>query len=308
MVTQSFFQEYGRSSFIAFCLVIYFALFALTPVFHLSIDNLFYGNQIDLRLIVMFLLAEPHFAMTLPLLYGYKNNFTDRPLSYALVPFLIIVFGTFLFFQINSFFVIVFLLANVFHVNRQSVGFFMLQGRLPFEMKLFYEISLHILTFVCLYVAMVLQHHSMTAGLVILVITIATMLALFKIKTGSFPNIKGIIVILQGYFIFLPIVIFSDILLAFAVGISIHYLQYLSISWRVCKFGFLFSMKIVLLLLIFYSILSTAALSGFFSLERISIFVLIPTMMQLLHFYYDSVIWRKRSGDELMVRVLKKAL
>ena len=72
MVAQSFFQEYGRSSFIAFCLIVYFALFALTPVFHLSMDNLFYGNQIDLRLIVMFLLAEPHFAMTLPLLYGYR--------------------------------------------------------------------------------------------------------------------------------------------------------------------------------------------------------------------------------------------
>ena len=96
---------------------------------------------------------------------------------------------------------------------------------------------------------------------------------IYKIKIGSFPTIRQIGVILQGYLIFLPIVIFSDILLAFAVGISIHYLQYLSISWRVCKLGFLFSMKIVLFLLIFYSILSTAALSGFFTLERISIFL-----------------------------------
>ena len=308
MVANSFFQEYGRSSFIAFCLIVYFALFALSPVFHLSMENLFYGNQIDIRIIVMLLLAEPHFAMTLPLLYGYKDNFADRPIMYALIPFLIVFFGTFLFFQINSLFVIVFLLANVFHVNRQSVGFFMLQGRLPFEIKFLYEISLHIFTLVCLYFAMVLQHHSIITGLVILVITSATMLALFKIKTGFFPTIKGISVILQGYLIFLPIVIFSDILLAFAVGISIHYLQYLSISWRVCKLGFLFSMKIVLFLLIFYSILSTAALSGFFTLERISIFVLIPTMMQLLHFYYDSLIWRRKDGGELISSTLAKAL
>ena len=97
MVANSFFQEYGRSSFIAFCLIVYFALFALSPVFHLSMENLFYGNQIDIRIIVMLLLAEPHFAMTLPLLYGYKDNFADRPIMYALIPFLIVFFGTFLY-------------------------------------------------------------------------------------------------------------------------------------------------------------------------------------------------------------------
>jgi hypothetical protein len=304
----NFFQEYKRSSFIAFCLLVYVALFALSPIYQLSMENQFYGNQVDLRLIVMFLLAEPHFAMTIPLLYGYRNNFTERPLRYALVPFLIVFFGTFLFFKINSLFVIIFLLANVYHVNRQSVGFFMLQGRLPFEMKFLYEVSLHILTFVCLYVALILQHHSITAGLVILITTITLMLTLFKMKTGSLPTIKGISVILQGYFIFIPIVIFSDMLLAFAVGISIHYLQYLSIGWRVCKFGFLFSMKIVLFLLIFYSILSTAALSGNLTLERISIFILIPTLMQLLHFYYDSLIWRRKDGGELISITLSKAL
>ncbi|SVC64436.1 uncharacterized protein METZ01_LOCUS317290, partial [marine metagenome] len=53
MVANSFFQEYGRSSFIAFCLIVYFSLFALSPVFHLSMENLFYGNQIDIRIIVM---------------------------------------------------------------------------------------------------------------------------------------------------------------------------------------------------------------------------------------------------------------
>ena len=308
MFSYNFFQEYKRSSFIAFSLVIYFALFALSPIYHLSLENLFYSNQIDLRLIVMFLLAEPHFAMTLPLLYGYKKNFTDRPLSYALIPLLIILFGTLLFFQFNSLFLILFLLANIYHVNRQSVGFFMLQGRLPFVMKNFYEVSLHIFTLTCLYFAMVLQHHSIITGLVILSIATIAMLSLFKIKIGSFPNIKQISVIMQGYLIFLPIVIFSDILLAFAVGISIHYLQYLSISWRICKLGFLFSMKIVLFFLIFYSILSTAALSGFFTLERISIFVLIPTMMQLLHFYYDSLIWRRKDGGELISSTLVKAL
>ena len=308
MTTNGFFQNYMQNSFLFFCLVIYFALFVLSPTVHLNLENLFYGNQIDLRLIVMFFLAEPHFAMTIPLLYGYKKNFIDKPIHYTLIPFFIVFFGALLFFQINILFLSIFLLANIFHVNRQSVGFFMLQGRLPFEMKLYYEVSLHIFTMVCLYFAVFLKHHSIITGLLLLAITVAVLLSIYKIKIGFFPTIKKFIVILQGYLIFLPVIIFSDILLAFAVGISIHYLQYLSISWRVCKFGFLFSMKVVLFLLIFYSILSTAALSGFFTSERISVFILIPTIMQLLHFYYDSLIWRRKDGGELINNVLKKAL
>ena len=309
-MVQNFFQEYKRSSFIIFCLIVYLILFILTPVFHLNSDSLLYGNQIDIRLIVMFLLAEPHFAITLPLLYGYKDNFTDRPINYVVIPILIIVVGSFLFFEANGLFIIIFLLANVYHVNRQSAGLFMVQGQgnLPFSMKSTYEASLHIFTLSCLYVAIVMQSQSVFTGLILFMIISSTILLLFKVKTGSLPKIKEIGVILQGYLIFLPVAIFSDILLAFAVGVSIHYLQYLSLSWRVCKVGLAFNMKMVVLLVVFYSILSTAALSGFMTLERISIVILIPTMMQLLHFYYDSLIWRKKGGGSLVSSVLSRSL
>jgi len=308
MIEMSFFQNYKNSSFIGLCLIAYSALFILTPKFHLNIDYVINSNQIDIRLLVMFLLAEPHFAMTLPLLYGYRSNFTERPIKYVLIPLLIVLFGSLLFFKMNSIFLFLFLFANVFHVNRQSVGFFMLQGRFPVSLKFIYEISLHIFTLVCIYFAMILQHHSIIVGLMIFLLTISIVLVVFRIKSGLLPTIKEASIIIQGYLIFLPIVIFSDILLAFAIGISIHYLQYLSVSWRVCKFGFLFSMRTVLFLLIFYSIISTAALSGFLTLERVSIFILLPTIMQLLHFYYDSLIWRRKDGGELVSSILRKAL
>jgi len=145
-------------------------------------------------------------------------------------------------------------------------------------------------------------------GIMLFVVISAVIFSLFKIKTGSLPNIKEASVILQGYLIFLPVAIFSDILLAFAIGISIHYLQYLSLSWRICKLGFAFSMKAVVSLIVFYSIFTTTALSGFLTIERISIFILIPTMMQLLHFYYDSLIWRKRKGDKAVSSILSRVL
>ena len=40
----------------------------------------------------------------------------------------------------------------------------------------------------------------------------------------------------------------------------------------------------------------------------LSIFILIPTLMQLLHFYYDSLIWRRKDGGELISITLSKAL
>jgi hypothetical protein len=106
--------------------------------------------------------------------------------------------------------------------------------------------------------------------------------------------------------VFLPLAIFSDMLLAFAIGIIIHYLQYLSISWKLCKVGFGFSMKIVLLALLTYTVISSSALAGFISNERISLIILIPTMMQLLHFYYDSLVWQRKDPivAEKMLKVL----
>ena len=59
MIEMSFFQNYKNSSFIGLCLIAYSALFILTPKFHLNIDYVINSNQIDIRLLVMFLLAEP---------------------------------------------------------------------------------------------------------------------------------------------------------------------------------------------------------------------------------------------------------
>jgi len=131
-------------------------------------------------------------------------------------------------------------------------------------------------------------------------------LSIFRLKEGFWPSLRQIIIIAQGYLVFLPLAIFSDMLLAFAIGISIHYLQYLSISWKLCKVGFGFSMKIVLLVLLTYTVISSSALAGFISNERISLIILIPTMMQLLHFYYDSLVWQRKDPivAEKMLKVL----
>ncbi len=132
------------------------------------------------------------------------------------------------------------------------------------------------------------------------------MTGLIKAFRKSYPSVRELFVLIQGYFIFLPIVIFEDILLAFAVGISIHYLQYLSISWNVLRKGFGFKILPLILILLVYSIFSTGALGGFLTTEKISLIVFIPTLIQLLHFYYDGFIWKR--SDQLVAKTMSRAL
>ena len=301
-----FIDGFNGTKFILLCLIVYLALFLSAFSFHLTPNIPLNSLSIDVRLIVMFLIAEPHFAMTLPLLYGYRENFKKKPVFYIFTPIMIIILGSVIFFLMNTLFMLIFLLANIFHVNRQSGAFLMLQGKVPFLMKSPYEISLHLFTLVCLYFSLILQYNSLALGAFLFFAANLIILIFYRLKNGFLPSLKQFIVMAQGYLIFLPLAIFSDMLLAFAIGVSIHYIQYLSISWRVCKVGFSFSMGAVLFVIFAYSAFSSTSLGGFLTQERISILILIPTMMQLLHFYYDSLIWRRR--DPLVGNILGKAL
>ena len=282
-------------------------LFFITGVTDLSFaTNFLESSTIDTRLIVMFLLAEPHFAMTIPLLFAYRKNFLSKPVLFLFVPIMIILLSSLLFFQLPNFFFLIFLIANVFHVNRQSVGFLKLQAKYFDPIAQIYEALLHTLTFSCLVVAFYLKSHDLIIAVIIFGINLSIMIWVTKVYSGSFPSLKQLLVISQGFLIFLPIAIFEDILLAFAVGISIHYIQYLAISWSVLNKGFGFSFAPVFLIIIFYSTASTGALSGFLTTETISLIVFVPTLLQLLHFYYDGLIWRR--SDELVASAMKKAL
>ena len=287
--------------------ILLFAFLFLVGLNDLSFSISFLDlDSIDTRLLVMFLLAEPHFAMTLPLLYGYRKNFSLQPLIYMYIPAAIILAAAALFFYKSSLFFLVFLIANVYHVNRQSVGFLRLQAKVPVNLTKVYEVNLHLLTILCLYFALIQKNHSFLIAAIILFVSASSMSVLIKAFRKSYPSVRELFVLIQGYFIFLPIVIFEDILLAFAVGISIHYLQYLSISWNVLRKGFGFKILPLILILLMYSIFSTGALGGFLTTEKISLIVFIPTLIQLLHFYYDGFIWKR--SDQLVAKTMSKAL
>ena len=245
-----------------------------------------------LELLVMLILAEPHFAMTIPLLVGYRKLATKKKFHYVTVPLLIAVVAGFLFFFSTTIFSILFLMANLYHVNRQSSAMLILQGRGPKDMVFPYEILLHAtaLLYFCL---RPFEIEMREVGVLLILGLSSIFFYIYSIKHQVKLTKRIWLVFVQGQLVFLPVAIFDNLLTAFAVGISIHYIQYLSLGLRVSRNAFRYSWLSLLVLLGTYSVLSTGALSGFFTDVRISFIVFVPTLFQLLHFYYDGLIWKR---------------
>ena len=141
--------------------------------------------------------------------------------------------------------------------------------------------------------------------MVLLICSLAVMSSLVRASQKKWPSIREIVVFAQGYFIFLPILIFGGYSAGFRGWYHIHYLQYMFISWNILTKGFDKIMPLFLILVV-YTVLSTSALGGFLTQERMSIIVFIPTLLQLLHFYYDGFLWKR--SDELVAKTMKTAL
>jgi len=291
-----------------FFTILTFALFAL--LFFLAIGNdvsflNFFDPQIvDLRIIVMLLLAEPHFAMTIPLLWGYRDFFKKERFYFVYVPLLIVIGSSLLFYISITWFSSLFLLANIYHVNRQSRGILLIQGKVTIDTAQFYEFSLHAFVLLIFLSRIYIPINSYILIGIFFMTIVGLSRLIWYLQKNTNPSLIQMLVVLQGYFIFLPVVFFEDLLLAFAVGISIHYIQYLAISLPVCRKSFGFSLLPLCIFLIGYSLLSTGSLSGFFTSEKISLIILIPTTLQLLHFYFDGFIWKK--SNIIVRQALKK--
>ena len=113
-----------------------------------------------------------------PLLYSYRKNFRDKPIFFFYIPILIISVASILFFAIPNLFFFIFLIANVYHVNRQSVGFLKLQARYGLFLSKLYEILLHAMTFACLYVALFRKAHGIDVALIFFTLAISIMFLL----------------------------------------------------------------------------------------------------------------------------------
>ena len=137
-----------------------------------------------------------------------------------------------------------------------------------------------------------------------------TYLLLIFISEYYFINFfKKLFPLITGVSIYLPILFFNDLTTSTAVGVGMHWFQYLSLMWiiNIRRARSLNNQKNAIskkrnftpekiLFLVIYSfimtMLTTVGGSFYNSEKSISLFNLIPILFHFFHFYLDGFIWK----------------
>ena len=259
-------------------------------------------------IITILLLAEPHFAATWPFFLNERNKsfIIENRVPLIILPILLILIGLMLFFFSKSLLLLIFFAANVFHVTRQSIGvskiylnndveknfqtnviysynfFFFLIGVLRFYFKTFPADILFELNF----------------------FTILSIISILIIYVIKFKNYRNIFTLLSGIIIFYPVCFVVNPVHAILMGVTIHYSQYLVMTYCIEKRRKLKKLsddnnssspilKNFIFIIVSYSIIMSL-LSSFGGSENLLLqnLIIIPILSQLLHFYIDSHLWK----------------
>ena len=128
----------------------------------------------------------------------------------------------------------------------------------------------------------------------------------FLLKKNKETDLSLITNFSTGVLIFSPILFCKNIIDVFAMGVGMHYLQYIAITWSIFKrksdnklannennyFKYA-NLKIIIFYLLVYGSLMVffSNLNIEYKNEQIGVY-LIPIFFQLMHFYIDMFIWR----------------
>ena len=259
----------------------------------------------------LFLFAETHFASTWLFFFDKENKTWIKENFYRVVflpiyTFLLIIFTWFF---SPTLIIVAHYLASGWHVTKQSTG--ILKIYLNNTRK--YEFMIYLISFLCIFIG--LQRPgllsdlfdktavNLTLGFSFLCYLIILFLNYKKILPTRIYNFMPVF---TGLTIYLPILFFKDLATATAVGVGMHWCQYISIMWS----SFLrknkisknpkFTSKLFLKRILFvfgYSFVMTSfvVMGSSKSSDGIieySFIYLIPLTFQLYHFYIDGFIWK----------------
>lgn len=282
-------------------------LYAILSAFYLSFE----GNQQLLLSLVLLVLGFPHFAMTFPLVFhsawkDYEIKVFDETYSgwtiFILLPAVLMIMFSVGYFINADVAIIVFMMTNVFHITRQSEGIFRLLGRKqPFEAIKIGLLYLRISNYLILLMLILMGFGWKPLGYEIflwLIITFAFLSYLF-IKTSSTALTLNL---LTGGAIYSPIFFTTDPLAILVLGTSMHYVQYLAVSYRVLSkrladgIHYLFDKGwLIFSFLVTYCGISYYLSFGLTNREIAHGLVLLPMLAQLYHFITDAFIWRRKN-------------
>ena len=141
--------------------------------------------------------------------------------------------------------------------------------------------------------------------LIINIIILCLLLFTFIFYFIKFNNFENFLTFVTGTIIFLPACFVDKPLHAIVMGVTMHYSQYLVLTFKVCRkrereiylnnlptFLGIKNYKYIFTVFFYAIIMSILSLSGKFEESFLKNLIIIPIIGQMLHFYLDSQLWK----------------
>jgi hypothetical protein len=274
----------------------------LFPIIYFLILHNFPFLENFLIILTILFLAEPHFGATWPFFINKINQqyILDNKFFLIKIPIIIFVLCFLGFFLFKNLFLLIFFGFNIYHVARQSFGIAKLYSNNPIELKNT-EIIIYFWNIVFFFVGFLRFYYPLITAQYINILNIAIIIILFFNSVYyllKFKFTENFLILFTGTIIFYPICFVSNPVHAILMGVTMHYSQYLVLTYKITKNRELEinnkkNNYYFIIMIIFYSICMTIfSLSGKINSELIKNLIVIPIAAQMLHFYLDSRLWK----------------
>jgi hypothetical protein len=278
------------------------------PLIYAFILYFFPNYETGLIILTILLLAETHFGATWPFFLDKVNHsfIIKNRIPLIAIPIIITILSLLGFFLINKFFLLIFFAVNMFHVTRQSSGITKLYCKNLSENK-FQEIYIYLINFIFFIVGFfrfylpIIDETNLVYlnSFIIFLFLLSSIYYLFK-----FGYSENFFIFLTGCLIFYPMCFVNNPVHAIIMGVTMHYTQYLYLTYNVCnsrknnsseanESTFYNKISYCILIVVVYTsvmtIFSTLGKSDAIYLKQL---IIIPIIGQMLHFYLDSQLWK----------------
>lgn len=299
-----------KSDFLLIKFPILFPFLYILCLYHFKIDeNL-------LVLMTLLILGESHFGATWPFLINKYNikMILKNSLYYIQLPILIITTSSILFITKPEILFLIFYLANFYHVTRQSSGIFKLLSN---SSKTNLSISINMIYlfgFLFLIIGIVrfyFDSNFIESNLLIFNLFIfALIIFVITFHLVLFKNLNSSIILCTGVVMFFPICFVDKPIHAIVMGVTMHYVQYLTMTYKVHmkRFTDKKSIYYFVIIILLYSGLMTLSTHISSNMSVFQFMLILPITGQLLHFYYDSLLWKfsEKHNREVTLSFLKR--
>ena len=204
------------------------------PIIYGTVLYLFPQYETELIIVTLLLLAETHFGATWPFFLAKSNieHIKKDKIKLIVYPLIIIIFSLVGFFFFKILFLIIFFMANIYHVTRQSFGICKLYCKNDQEIKFqenfiyLFNLLFFVVAFFRFYYPLIINDNIIIFNIIILLLIGATFLN-YIIKFGFSQNFLTFV---TGVLIFYPTCFVSNPVHAIIMGVTMHYSQYLYLT------------------------------------------------------------------------------